>query len=102
MSSIRALAVPAALAMLLSASPAAAAAKLPAPQFSDPNIAGARLVNDFFVLLQNKDSAKLQRFLAPAFQVQRADGSAAGKAEYLASLPTVSAFTITKLVATQT
>jgi Domain of unknown function (DUF4440) len=102
MNSMRALLVSAALAVLLNAGAATAAAKRPAPQFSDPNVAGARLVNDYFVLIQNKDTAGLQRFLAPAFQVQRADGSAADKADYLANLPTVTAFTITSLVATQT
>jgi hypothetical protein len=90
------------LVSLLAAGSAAAARVRPAPQFADPNIAGARLVSDFFVLLQNKNTAGLERFLAPAFQVQRADGSAVGKADYLAALPTVTAFSITKLVATQT
>ena len=101
MRSIRALVVVPALALLLAAGPAAAASGRPAPQFKDPNVAGNRLVDDFFVLLEKKNAAGLVRFLSPAFQVQRADGSAAGKAEYLASLPTVSDFTITKLVATQ-
>lgn len=49
----------------------------------------------------HKDAAGLQRFLSPAFEVQRADGSAAGKSAYLAALPTVTAFTITSLAATQ-
>ena len=83
--------------------PTASAAKVkPAPTFADANVAGARLVDDFFKLLQHKDAAGLQRFLAPAFQVQRADGSAASKDAYLAALPTVTAYVITNLVATQT
>ena len=98
---IRVLLIPAVAALLLVA-PAVAATARPAPQFPDPTVAGTRLVTDFFVLLRNKDSAGLQRFLAPAFQVQRADGSAAGKTDYLANLPTVTAFTLTKVVATQT
>jgi hypothetical protein len=101
MRSIRALVVATALAALLAAGPAATATGRPAPQFADPTVAGNRLVDDFFVLLQHKNTAGLVRFLSPAFQVQRADGSAAGKADYLASLPTVTAFTITNLVATQ-
>src|SRR5258708_27975177 len=101
MRSIRAVGVATGFAALLAVGPAAAATGRPAPQFADPSVAGNRLVDDFFVLLQHKNTAGLVRFLSPAFQVQRADGSAAGKADYLASLPTVTAFTITNLVATQ-
>jgi hypothetical protein len=99
---LRALLIAGVLCALLLGGSATAAASRPAPQFSDPTVAGARLATDFFVLLRNKDTAGLQRFLSPAFQVQRADGSAVGKADYLASLPTVSAFTLTNIVATQT
>ncbi|MFL5912397.1 MAG: nuclear transport factor 2 family protein [Gaiellaceae bacterium] len=90
-------------ALVLALAPGLSAATgRPAPTFADPNVAGSRLVDDFFTLLVHKDAAGLQRFLSPAFQVQRADGSAAGKSVYLAALPTVTAFTITNLAATQT
>jgi hypothetical protein len=53
----------------------------------------------FFTLLKNKDAAGLQRFLAPSFQVQRADGSADGKASYMTKLPTIYSFRISRVIA---
>jgi len=73
----------------------------PAPRLADPTRTATRLVNNFFMLLQHKDRAGLQRFLSPAFQVQRADGSSAEKREYLASLATIDNFQLTKVRATQ-
>lgn len=73
----------------------------PAPQLANPSKTAEQLVNRFFVLLADKDRAGLQRFLSPAFQVQRADGSAAGKKGYLDNLATINHFEITKLNATQ-
>lgn len=96
----RVLVLLAALTLALAPGLSAATGK-PAPTFADPNVAGARLVDDFFTLLVRKDAAGLQRFLSPAFQVQRADGSAVDKSAYLSALPTVTAFTITSLAATQ-
>jgi hypothetical protein len=56
----------------------------------------------FFVLIARKDQAGLQRLLSPAFQVQRADGSAENKTQYLANLSaTVNKFYISNLSATQ-
>jgi len=65
-----------------------------------PTTNAGSLVNRFFTLLEHKDHAGLQRLLSPAFQVQRADGSGAGKKEYLANLATITKFQITKLTAT--
>ena len=91
-----------ALALMLSSGlSAASTAARPAPRLGHPNAAAKQLVLRFFVLLQRKDRTGLERFLSPAFQVQRADGSASGKAEYLASLPTVIKFYISNLAATQ-
>jgi hypothetical protein len=73
----------------------------PAPQLANPTSTAKQLVNRFFVLLAHQDRAGLQRFLSPGFQVQRADGSGAGKKEYLANLPTINQFDITQLRATQ-
>jgi hypothetical protein len=73
----------------------------PAPQLANPTGTGKQLVNRFFFLLAHKDRARLQRFLSPAFQVQRADGSGGGKKEYLANLATINRFDITRLRATQ-
>jgi uncharacterized protein DUF4440 len=61
----------------------------------------SQLVNRFFVLLEHKDQAGLQRFLSPGFQVQRADGSGAAKKDYLANLATINRFQITQLRATR-
>ena len=69
---------------------------------ADPTTTAKSLVDRFFVLLARKDHAGLQRFLSPAFQVERADGSGSGKKEYLARLATINRFRITKLKATQT
>lgn len=77
--------------------PAATAA--PAPHLPSQSATGKALVVKFFTLLKNKDTAGLQSFLAPNFQVQRADGSADGKAAYLTKLPTVYSFQISRVVA---
>jgi uncharacterized protein DUF4440 len=73
----------------------------PAPQSSNPTGTAKQLVNEFFVLLAHKDRTGLQRFLSPAFQVQRADGSGAEKKDYLANLATINQFHITQLRATR-
>ena len=77
------------------------AAGRPAPQLADPSGTAKRLVNRFFVLVADKDRAGLRRFLSPAFQVQRADGSGAAKRDYLANLPTIERFQITRRRVTQ-
>jgi Domain of unknown function (DUF4440) len=76
------------------------ASRTPAPQPANPTSTAKQLVNRFFVLLVHKDRARLQRFLSPGFQVQRADGSGAGKQEYLANLATIKHFQISHLRAT--
>jgi Domain of unknown function (DUF4440) len=73
----------------------------PAPRLANPTSTGEHLVNRFFLLLAHKDRPGLQQFLSPAFQVQRADGSAAEKKEYLANLATINQFQITAVRATQ-
>src|SRR5215475_2081424 len=93
-----------ALAVLVLALPAgvsAVNAGRPAPHLANPGRTAGQLVNRFFVLIAHKDHVGLQTFLSPAFQVQRADGSGAGKKPYLANLATVEKFHITELQATQ-
>jgi hypothetical protein len=58
-------------------------------------------VTRYFELSQRQDKAGLQRFVSPAFQSQRADGSGQNKAEFLARLPTIRSFTLTDISATQ-
>jgi hypothetical protein len=72
-----------------------------APRSANPTRTAQPLVHRFFVHIQNKDRVGLKRFLSPAFQLQRADGSGAGKRQYLANLPTINKFEITRLRATQ-
>lgn len=48
---------------------------------------GHRLVNRFFSELKRHDATALRRFLSPALQIQRADGSRVTKRQYLHHLP---------------
>jgi hypothetical protein len=101
--SLRSLALALAVVALVMA-PGATATRVsgrPAPQSSNPTGTAKQLVNHFFVLLAHKDRAGLQRFLSPAFQVQRADGSGAEKKDYLANLATINQFHISQLRATR-
>jgi Domain of unknown function (DUF4440) len=72
------------------------------PHLADPTATGSKLVTRFFNLIEHNDAKGLQRFLSPAFQLQRADGSGGTKAEYLANLPTITEFSISDVTATQT
>ena len=87
--------------MLAPAASGSRAVGCSAPQPGNSTTRASRLVNRFFVLLEHKDQAGLQRFLSPGFQVQRADGSGAAKKEYLANLATINQFQITQLRATR-
>lgn len=73
-----------------------------AQQFKDIDRAGRSLAVRFQNLLMAKDTAGLQAFLAPAFQLQRADGSHATKAEYLAKPAVITGFKIANVQASQT
>lgn len=55
-----------------------------APVLADPNETGHELVIRFGEILQSKDHAALEEFLAGAFQMQRADGTSTDRSEYLA------------------
>ncbi|HEY7731259.1 MAG TPA: nuclear transport factor 2 family protein [Gaiellaceae bacterium] len=88
------------LVCLALAAPAAGTAA-PAPELANPNATGRTLVVRFFTLLVKKDRAGLEAFLAPNFQVQRADGSGSGKTSYLAKLPATLSFKIQNVVATE-
>jgi hypothetical protein len=87
--------------MLASGASGGRAVGCSAPQLANSTTTASQLVNRFFVLLQHKDHAGLQRFLSPGFQVQRADGSGAAKKDYLANLATINRFQITQLRATR-
>lgn len=72
-----------------------------APKLTNPTAMAKPLVDRFFTLVQHKDVAGLEKFVSPAFQLERADGSGTGKTAYLAALPTVQTFEITNLSAAQ-
>ena len=90
----RALAIFAVAALALVALVAAPAAAASAPRLKDPDATGEKLATKFLTLLQTKDTKGLAAFLDPSFQLQRADGTGATKAEYLAKPSTVTSFTI--------
>ena len=73
----------------------------PAPNLANPTATATVLSNRFFKLIVNKDVPRLTRFLSPAFQVQRADGSGSGKKEWLAKLADIHEFTLTDFHGTQ-
>lgn len=81
-------------AMTITGALAACSDSKAAPKASDPAVTGRELVTEFLTILQNDDRAALADFLDPAFMLQRADGTGANRAEYLASPAKVSAFTI--------
>ncbi|HEU0305026.1 MAG TPA: nuclear transport factor 2 family protein, partial [Gaiellaceae bacterium] len=87
----------AAVALLVLAAVPAAGAR----QGATPEETARPLVVRFFKLVRDRDVAGLATFLSPAFQLQRADGSGAGKAEYLDRLPTVRKFTLASLTASR-
>jgi hypothetical protein len=71
------------------------------PHLADPTATARPLVTRFFNLIEHNDVKGLQRFLSPAFQLERADGSGGTKTEYLANLPTIRRFSISDVTATQ-
>lgn len=83
---------------VLFAAPAGATAHAPA---NDPVATGKELVTRYFTLIQKKDTAGLDKMLSPAFQLERADGTGLGKAEYLQKLPTVTSFELTDFSASR-
>ncbi|MBA3718134.1 MAG: nuclear transport factor 2 family protein [Actinobacteria bacterium] len=73
----------------------------PARRLANPTATATSLSNRYFTLLMNKDVPGLKRFLSPAFQVQRADGSSAEKKDFLAKLPVINKFELTDMRGTQ-
>ena len=73
-----------------------------APTLSDPSQTGRELAIDFLEILERGDSEALDDFLAPAFQLQRADGSGYTRSEYLASPAVVNSFELSdEVIASQ-
>lgn len=63
---------------------------------------GRALVFRFLNDVKNKNVTDLRRFLSPAFQIQRADGSRSNKFQYLRDLPDVKSFKVRKMIVTST
>ena len=63
---------------------------------------GRALVYRFLNDVKNKNVADLRRFLSPAFQIQRADGSRSTKRQYVRDLPDVKSFKVRKMIVTST
>lgn len=66
------------------------------PVVTDVQATGRELATQFLTILQSGDKTALQAFLDDAFQLQRADGSGADKAQYLENPATVKSFTLGK------
>jgi len=98
----RALAALAITAAALVLAVPAAGAGAPAGPTSSTEAKGRDLANRFLELLEAKDAAGLRRFLSPAFQLQRADGSYANKVEYLRAPAIVESHEIDDLRVTRT
>jgi len=68
---------------------------------SGTQVKGTALADKFLRLLEAEDRAGLRRFLSPAFQLQRADGTYVNKAEYLAKPAIVESHQIDNVRATR-
>ena len=100
---LRALSIAAILAVgLATATIVAPAAARPAPRLRSPVAAARQLATHFFTLVQHKDVAGLRRFLSPAFQLQRADGTGQDRSQFLRNLPNLLTFKLTHFAASQT
>jgi hypothetical protein len=63
-----------------------------APKLADPSATGRKLVTDWLTALQNHDAKAIAAFLAPNFQIQRADGTSSNREQYLQKPAQVTSF----------
>ena len=93
------------LALLAAATIAlAACSSAGAPPTSDPGAQGSALVGEFFTILQQPATDKVEQlktFLAPEFQIVRDTGDTLGKDAYLQNPASVTAYSLSDVVATQ-
>ena len=80
------------LLLILGASTASGATKSPDQVFHAKASSGLALMTAYSQLLVAKDKAAVASLLCNAFQIQRADGSYANRAQYLSKLPDLRAF----------
>lgn len=83
------------------ASVAPVASPAPGGPTADPNATGIDLMTTYSDLLVKQDIPALQALLGDGFMIQRADGSYQQRADYLAKLPDLTAFTLTEPVETR-
>jgi hypothetical protein len=62
---------------------------------------GTELAEKFFTIIKDQDLDALQKFLSPAFQIQRADGSYLTKDEYLENPAKVESFELSEFQVTR-
>ena len=62
---------------------------------------GTELVEKFFTIIKDQDLKALKKFLSPAFQIQRADGSYLAKDEYLENPAKVESFELSEFRVTR-
>lgn len=72
-----------------------------APALDDPATTGDELVNEFFALVAEKDTAGLDELLSDAFVVLRANGTSSTKDDYLPDLPDVGEYQTSNVTAAQ-
>ena len=82
--------------------PATAAPALSDPASAEDTATAERVQNEFFASLQNGDATALAALLSPAFQLVRADGSSADRAQYLANPATMNSFELSDFAVTST
>ncbi len=98
---IRPVVVACGLMLVVSVAFPAVASARPVPRLAHPTATAIPLVHRYLALLESKNRAGLELFLAPGFQIERADGSGDAKTAYLADLPTIENFTVSKVMATE-
>jgi hypothetical protein len=98
---VRPLVVACGLVLAVSVAFPAVASARPVPRLANPTATATPLVKRFLSLLENKNVVGLTQFLAPGFQIERADGSGSGKAAYLTDLPAIQSFTVSNVTATE-
>ncbi|MGI9187054.1 MAG: nuclear transport factor 2 family protein [Gaiellales bacterium] len=86
---------------LLALSVGSASAASPDRVIHTKSSTGLQLMTAYSTLLVKKDLPALTALLAPSFQIQRADGSHATRAQYLAKLPDLRAFAFDDSTATR-
>jgi hypothetical protein len=88
-------------AFVLAAIVAALAPAAPAAAKLGPNPSNRALATELVKILHEKDYTALKAFLAPAFLIQRADGSWLTKSQYLAKPAVIESYTITDIHGTR-